>query len=32
MGLGKSVSIFDVYIIIETWAIPSVAKLRSIPR
>ncbi len=31
-GLGKLVSIFDVYVIIDTCAIPSVAKLRSMPR
>ncbi len=32
MGSGKLVSIFDVYVIIDTCAIPSVAKLRSMPR
>ena len=32
MGLGNLVSIFDVYLIIDTFAIPSLVKLKSMPR
>ena len=32
MGSGNSVSIFDVYLIIDTCAILSLVKLKSIPR